>query len=131
WQIAAALLLVVVVAAAVTGAALSGGRHSRASATGTSYDGTVYIESNQAKPNQNSVLAFRYRSGSLSPLNVREYPTGGSGSHDLLNTGVLDAEQQVVTNADRTLLFAPNAGSDTLAVFHIAKDGTPAPVDGS
>ena len=104
------------------------------SATGSpdeSYDGTIYIESNQTAANTNSVLAFRYKDGSLRPLSVREYPTGGSGSHDLSNAGVLDAEQQVVTNADQTLLFAPNAGSDTVAVFHIANDGTLSPVKGS
>jgi 6-phosphogluconolactonase (cycloisomerase 2 family) len=77
------------------------------------------------------VLAFRYRRGSLRPMSVREYPTGGSGSHDLSNAGVLDAEQQIVTNARRTLLFAVNTGTDTIAVFHIAADGTLTPVKGS
>ncbi|MEA2423082.1 MAG: hypothetical protein QOF55_2181, partial [Thermoleophilaceae bacterium] len=95
------------------------------------FDGTVYIETNAHTSGDNSVLAFRYRSGSLRPLEVREYMTGGTGSHDLSNAGVLDAEQQIVTNAERTLLFAVNAGSDTVAVFHIADDGTLTPVDGS
>src|SRR3954447_18178495 len=96
-----------------------------------SFDGTVYIESNGHAKGSNSILAFRYTGGSLRPLDVREYPTGGRGSHDLANFGVLDAEQQIVTNADRTLLFAVNAGSDTVAVFHIADDGTLDPVPGS
>jgi 6-phosphogluconolactonase (cycloisomerase 2 family) len=131
-QIGASLLLVLLIGAAVAVAATGGGSHpADAAVTDKSYDGTIYIESNQAKTDRNSVLAFRYRRGSLRPLNVREYPTGGSGSHDLSNAGVLDAEQQVVTNADHTLLFAPNAGSDTVAVFHIAPDGTLTPVDGS
>jgi DNA-binding beta-propeller fold protein YncE len=123
------ILLVALIAAAVAVAATRGGKG--ATSPDTTYDGTVYIESNRAAPNENSVLAFRYRDGSVRPLNVREFLTGGRGSHDLSNHGVLDAEQQVATNADRTLLFAPNAGSDTVAVFHIASDGTLTPVKGS
>src|SRR3954451_5914520 len=96
-----------------------------------SFDGTVYIEGNGHAKGSNSILAFRYTGGSLRPLDIREYPTGGRGSHDLSNAGVLDAEQQIVTNPDRTLLFAVNAGSDTVAAFHIADDGTLAPVAGS
>lgn len=96
-----------------------------------SFEGTVYIESNGHASGANSVLAFRYTAGRLRPLDIREYPTGGHGSHDLSNSGALDAEQQIVTNADRTLLFAVNAGSDTVAVFHIADDGTLDPVAGS
>src|SRR3954453_1839514 len=97
----------------------------------TSYDGTVYIETNDRHKNANSVLAYRYKGGSFRPLRVREYPTGGRGSHDLSNAGVLDAEQQLVTNADKRLLFAPNAGSDPVAVFHIEADGSLPPAPGS
>src|SRR3954453_12510792 len=96
-----------------------------------SFDGTVYVESNGHAKGSNSILAFRYKDGSLRPLDLREYPTGGRGSHDLKNRGVLDAEQQIVTNADRTLLFAVNAGSDTVAAFHIEDDGSLTPVAGS
>ncbi len=117
------LLLLLIAVAAVLAASAGG-------ATST-FDGTVYIESNGYKPGTNSVLAFRYTAGSLRPLEVREYPTGGRGSHDLSNSGALDAEQQIVTNADHTLLFAVNTGSDTVAVFHISDDGTLDPVAGS
>jgi 6-phosphogluconolactonase (cycloisomerase 2 family) len=129
WRLLGPALVVILIAAAVAVAATHGSKSS--APADTNYDGTVYIESNQAAPNANSVLAFRYKDGSLRPLNVREYLTGGSGSHDLSNHGVLDAEQQITTNADKTLLFAPNAGSDSIAVFHIHKDGTLAPVKGS
>ena len=44
---------------------------------------------------------------------------------------MLDADQQVVVNAKRTLLFAVNQSSDTIAVFHIATDGSLQPVKGS
>ncbi|MEA2170028.1 MAG: hypothetical protein QOF76_3328, partial [Solirubrobacteraceae bacterium] len=57
--------------------------------------------------------------------------TGGIGSHDLTDRGVLDADQQVITNATHTLLFAVNQGSDTVAVFHIAADGSLSAVRGS
>jgi 6-phosphogluconolactonase (cycloisomerase 2 family) len=124
----AAALALAVGAAGALGAS---GRASTHATSAAAFDGTVYVESNSARRGANSVLAFRYSAGSLRPLDVREYPTGGSGSHDLSNAGVLDAEQQIVTNADRTLLFAANAGSDTVAVFHIADDGTLTPVDGS
>lgn len=131
-QIAQALLLVLAVGGLVALATTLGGGKSRAPAASAhrELDGTIYVESNQ-RDGANSVLAFRYRRGSLRPLDVREYPTGGSGSHDLSNAGVLDAEQQIVTNAERTLLFAPNAGSDTIAVFRIARDGRLSAVKGS
>ena len=93
--------------------------------------GTVYIESNSAAPDSNEILAFHYRNGVLSAGGVRRYPTGGSGSHDLSNSGVLDADQEVTVNSKRTLLFAVNSSSDTIAVFHIHPDGGLVPVAGS
>jgi hypothetical protein len=95
------------------------------------FDGTAYVETNSSAPGSNAVLAFRYRAGSLQPLRIAAYPAGGSGSKDLDNAGVLDADQQVVVNADRTLLFAINQGSDTVAAFHVAPDGSLRPVEGS
>ena len=93
--------------------------------------GTVYIESNTKAPGSNEILAFRYKNGALSARGVRRYPTGGSGSHDLSNSGVLDADQEVITNARHTLLFAVNSSSDTIAVFHIEPGGGLSPVAGS
>jgi 6-phosphogluconolactonase (cycloisomerase 2 family) len=96
-----------------------------------SASGTVYIESNASAPRSNEILAFRYAHGALSARGVRRYPTEGSGSHDLSNSGVLDADQELITNAGRTLLFAVNSSSDTIAVFHIEADGDLVPVAGS
>jgi 6-phosphogluconolactonase (cycloisomerase 2 family) len=93
--------------------------------------GTVYIESNSRARDSNEILAFRYLNGVLSGRGVRRYPTGGSGSHDLSNSGVLDADQEVITNPSRTLLFAVNSSSDTIAVFHIHAGGGLTPVTGS
>jgi 6-phosphogluconolactonase (cycloisomerase 2 family) len=67
----------------------------------------------------------------LSAQDIQRYPTGGSGSHDLSNSGVLDADQEVITNPRRTLLFAVNSRSDTIAIFHIRADGSLAAVAGS
>src|SRR4051794_3910783 len=129
--IAVGLVLIAAIVVIVVNRNHSPARAKAAAATDTSYDGTVYIETNDRRKDANSVLAYRYRNGSFRPLSVREYPTGGRGSHDLSNAGVLDAEQQIVTNADRPLLFAPTAGSDTVAVFHIEADGSLTPAPGS
>ena len=109
---------------------------TRSSGTGSSglvagVDGTVYVETGVAKPDQNSVLAIQYRSGLLRPLVIHEYPTGGSGAADLKNRGILDGDQQLAVNADDTLLFAVNQGSDSIAVFSIAADGSLTAVPGS
>jgi 6-phosphogluconolactonase (cycloisomerase 2 family) len=130
-QIALGVVAVVAVAAAAILFATRGAGSSGSSGAALPFDGTVYIETNVARPNANSVLALRYRAGSFRPLQITEHPTGGLGSADLKNSGVLDADQQVIVNDARTLLFAVNQGSDTIAVFHIADDGSLTPVRGS
>ncbi len=88
----------------------------------------VYIESNRA--NHNSILAYRNVGGTLSFLG--EFPTGGKGVFDLsLKLGPFDSDQNVVTNAEGTVLYAVNSGSDNIAVFRIAADGTLSPIPGS
>ena len=42
-----------------------------------------------------------------------------------------DSDQEIVTNADRSLLFAINAGSDSIAVFSIGQGGSLTAVPGS
>jgi 6-phosphogluconolactonase (cycloisomerase 2 family) len=94
--------------------------------------GVVYVESNIAQPDGNSVLALQYReNGDLHPMRIAEYPTGGAGSADLTDSGVLDADQHLLLNRDKRLLFAVNQGSDSIAVFHIQGDGSLVPVHGS
>jgi 6-phosphogluconolactonase (cycloisomerase 2 family) len=44
---------------------------------------------------------------------------------------VLDADQEVIVNSSRTLLFAVNSSSDTVAVFHIVAGGRLVAVAGS
>jgi 6-phosphogluconolactonase (cycloisomerase 2 family) len=89
----------------------------------------VYVESNL--PDNNSVLAFRRDDdGRLSKIG--EFPTGGKGVFDpSLQLGPFDSDQELVTNAEHTLLFAVNPGSDSIAVFQIQQDGSLTPVNGS
>src|SRR5205823_4525800 len=88
----------------------------------------VYVESNKAE--HNSVLAYRSHGGTLSFLG--EVPTGGKGVFDLsLKLGPFDSDQNVVTNAEGTVLYAVNSGSDTVAGFEIGQNGKLTPLDGS
>ena len=79
----------------------------------------VYVESNTSAPNSNSIYAFRRGSGgSLTPLPGSPFLTGGAGvQYNGSNLGPFDSDSEVIVNPDQTLLFAVNAGSDTVAVF--------------
>jgi len=120
------VIIAVLIVTTVAVPALAARRAHRSASVQES--GTVYIESNSAAPGSNEILAFRYVNGSLSARGVRRYPTGGSGSHDLSDSGVLDADQEVITNPRHTLLFAVNSSSDTISVFHINPGGVLSPV---
>jgi 6-phosphogluconolactonase (cycloisomerase 2 family) len=138
----AALLALLLIAGALVGGIAIGkgskdGKGSKPAggapaAAGKGAIGTVYIESNIAKPDGNTILAYQYRSGGdLHPMNVTAYPTRGSGSQDITDSGVLDADQHLLLSPQKKLLFAVNQGSDTVAVFHVAGDGGLTPVKGS
>jgi 6-phosphogluconolactonase (cycloisomerase 2 family) len=92
----------------------------------------LYVVSNDTNPGQNAVLAYTISdtNGSLSLLG--KFPTSGTGFSDFDGRlGGDDSDHEVILNADKTLLFAVNGGSDTIAVFKVAKDGNLTPVDGS
>jgi 6-phosphogluconolactonase (cycloisomerase 2 family) len=91
----------------------------------------VYVESNIAQPGRNSVLTIPYEAGDMKPMAMSQCFTGGAGSHDLTASGALDADYQLITNPQRTLLFAVNQGSDSIAVFHILSNGALRAVAGS
>ena len=95
--------------------------------------GVVYVGSNVGSPNGNSILAFvRDAHGRLTPLPGSPFPTRGKGVFDLsLALGPFDSDQNIVVNPERTLLFAVNPGSNSIAVFHIAAEGGLVHVDGS
>ncbi|HZU43656.1 MAG TPA: hypothetical protein VE994_13345 [Terriglobales bacterium] len=88
----------------------------------------VYVESNRA--DHNSVLAFQNSGGTLSFLG--EFPTKGKGVFDLsLTLGPFDSDQNLVTNPEGTALYAVNSGSDTIAAFHVANNGSLWAIPGS
>lgn len=93
----------------------------------------VYVESNSSAPNSNSIYAFRRGSGgNLTPLPGSPFLTGGAGvQYTGSNLGPFDSDSEVIVNPQQTLLFAVNAGSDSVAVFSIKEDGTLTPVAGS
>ena len=93
----------------------------------------VYVESNLSAPHANSIYGFsRGVAGHLMPLPGSPFLTGGAGVKYIgAGLGPFDSDQEVITNKDQTLLFAVNAGSDSIAVFHIAKTGALSPVEGS
>src|SRR5271156_4409497 len=93
----------------------------------------VYVESNSSAPNGNSIYAFRRGSaGNLTPLPGSPFLTGGAGvQYNGSNLGPFDSDSEVIVNPDQTLLFAVNAGSDSVAVFSIKDDGTLVTVLGS
>ena len=127
WVLLVSLLLPVL-------AASRGRRAPAAGPAGTAAagpNGTIFIESNASEPGANEIIAFRYRNGVLSGHGIRTYAMHGSGSHDLSDSGVLDSDQEVITNPRHTLLFAVNGSSDTIAIFHIRAGGALVPVKGS
>jgi len=87
---------------------------------------TVYIESNRA--DANSLLAFDLSiAGILTAKN--SISTSGTGVEDpSLALGPFDSDQEIIFSSKRSLLFAVNSGSNTIAVFHVARNGTLSPV---
>ena len=114
--ISSAAVLMVVLAirpAPVSGAARRGGPK------GPSASGTVYIESNSAAADSNEILAFRYRDGVLSGAGRPAVPNRRerlARSEQLRGTRCRPGGDH---EPGRTLLFAVNSSSDTIAVFHI------------
>jgi len=110
--------------------ALQGLFSPEAKARGTKAKNIVYVESND--PAGNAIFAFaRNADGSLTPLPGSPFPTGGLGLTPTFALGPFDSDQEVIVNPSRTMLFAVNGGSDTIAVFRINDDGSLTPVNGS
>jgi 6-phosphogluconolactonase (cycloisomerase 2 family) len=87
----------------------------------------VYVESNIGQTSgQNSVFAFVNSGGKLTQLKGSPYLTLGTGvfsSNPVFSPG-FQADQEIVTNAAGTLLFAVNGHSDTISSFNINSDGS-------
>jgi 6-phosphogluconolactonase (cycloisomerase 2 family) len=91
----------------------------------------VYVETNLSPTN--SIRAFeRAANGQLREIAGSPFATGGSGSgYGGVGLGPDDSDQEIATNADQSMLFAINAGSDSISVFRIGDNGSLAPVKGS
>jgi 6-phosphogluconolactonase (cycloisomerase 2 family) len=96
--------------------------------------GSVYTQTNS--PGQNQIVVFdRYSDGTI--VEVARVNTGGHGSPSpdcatppagpAFNTScpIIDSQGSVVANSTGTLLFAVNAGSDTVSAFKIDINGIP------
>lgn len=77
----------------------------------------------------NAIFGFLVLSnGALQALPGSPYSTGGFGQgHTLL----VSSDNGLVISEDKRFLFAPNRGSNDIAVFRIRKDGVLTPVWGS
>lgn len=79
--------------------------------------GDVYVLSNQ--PAENAVIVFhRNADGTLLPGG--SFPTGGAGFGSGANP--LGSQGALMLSADNRLLFAVNAGSDSITAFAVAGD---------
>jgi pSer/pThr/pTyr-binding forkhead associated (FHA) protein/DNA-binding beta-propeller fold protein YncE len=125
-------VVIVCVTAVLVAASLAWNRAAPMVSHIAGIDGTLYLESNGGgKTHTNTLLAARYHSGLLTPLHIDGYDMAGKGAADLGDRGVLDADSQIVLTPDRTRLFAVNQGSDSIAAFRVADDGTLTAVAGS
>lgn len=87
----------------------------------------VYVESNISTTNGNTIIGFSNDgTGKLTSLPGSPYATGGTGWGGSLGVQQ-DDDQQVITNAAGTLLFAVNGHSNTVASFTINSDGSLTP----
>jgi 6-phosphogluconolactonase (cycloisomerase 2 family) len=89
-----------------------------------------YTLSNGTGSGDNSVLATPY-GPDMKAQEASQCSTGGSGATQLMMPGVVDGNDQIILNPERTLLFAVNQGSDSIAVFRIQANGGLEAVDGS
>src|SRR5688500_3761959 len=126
----AGVLAMLLVGAAVGALTLAGPQAAEAARRAKN---VLYIISNDSRPNMNSILAYaRENDGSLTPLEGSPFLTNGTGQanpEDVI--GPLDSDQDLIVNRSRTLLFATNRSSNTIAVFRIRRDGSLTHVEGS
>lgn len=97
--------------------------------------GWIYTEADSGASNSNVVYALAYRQdGSIRPLTIREWPTGGTGDKLILgkSAGAWAGDSQVSLSPDHKFLFAVNQGSDNISVFRVnASTGNLTAVPGS
>ena len=103
-------------------------------AIGTAFGQTadyVYVETNLNPANSIRVFS-RAANGQLQEIAGSPFATGGAGSgYNGVAVGPDDSDQEIITNPDHSLLFAVNAGSDSVSVFNIGSNGALTPAAGS
>lgn len=106
------------IAAAMTAGAAAGLAALPAAATADQHGGrAVFVQSND--PAGNAIIAFR-RSATGALTRVGEFPTGGLGGTQVgAPTDPLASQGGLALDRQRHLLFAVNAGSDTVTVFKV------------
>src|ERR1041384_2592724 len=83
----------------------------------TATAGHVYVLTNQ--PTGNAVMVFhRDASGALTPVGT--FASGGNGAG--AGSDPLQSQNPVVLNKDGSLLFAVNAGSNSITAFRVSGD---------
>lgn len=115
--------------AAALGLALTGLGIAAVPASAAQPDGHVYAATNRSAPDGNAITVFdRGSNGTLTEAGT--YPTGGAGSGAPAGSGFEQSQNGVILGgrpgADQTqfknLLFAVNAGSDSITVFRTDGD---------
>jgi hypothetical protein len=103
-------------------------------AIGTAFGQTtdyVCVETNLNPANSIRVFS-RAANGQLQEIAGSPFASGGAGSgYNGVAVGPDDSDQEIITNPNHSLLFAVNAGSDSVSVFKIASSGALTPVAGS
>jgi 6-phosphogluconolactonase len=79
--------------------------------------GDVYVLSNEL--DENAVIVF-HRNADGTIERAGRFPTGGSGSGS--GTDPLGSQGPVILSADNRMLFAVNAGSDSISAFSVSGD---------
>jgi hypothetical protein len=113
------LVGVVAVAAAALLSALGWpAQAAQASRAGTTQ--AVFVQTND--PSGNSIVVFRRNAGGSLTF-AATYPTGGNGGRTSGSTfGALNSQGSLVYDTAAGLLFAVNAGSNTVSVFGVQGD---------
>ena len=92
----------------------------------------VYVQTNDPRPNQNSLLLYNRNSdGSLSQLGGPFLTRGTGFANPASLLGPNDADKSLIASADGRFLFAVNGGSNTIAVMRINSNGSLTHVPGS